>query len=208
MRPVRSRECTRAYTARGTPESNGKEPIPEGWLVLLEEILVGEREVPAVADDDVVEELDAEEVASLLEPETQEAGGPTHFGRSDRAISIRPTPMPRLIALLPKVWTATKPVRQPAPDAGPALCSRCAVPGGNPEVQGVSLGVAILDLTRSCVRRCHGVPGRFRSGADSHAGGPWFESRCDHSEVAKIAGVFSLPQRRRGREDDTLVTPG
>jgi hypothetical protein len=35
--------------------------------VLLEEILVGEREVPAVTDDDVIEEGDAEDLAGLLQ---------------------------------------------------------------------------------------------------------------------------------------------
>jgi len=34
--------------------------------MLLQEILVSEREVPAVADHNVIEELDAEEVARLL----------------------------------------------------------------------------------------------------------------------------------------------
>jgi len=44
-----------------------KQPTPSGWLVLLEKSVVNEREVPAVADHDVIEEGDAEAVAGVLE---------------------------------------------------------------------------------------------------------------------------------------------
>jgi len=45
-----------------------KEPtLSWSWLLLLENALVGKRDVPPIADHDVIEELDAEEFARLLE---------------------------------------------------------------------------------------------------------------------------------------------
>jgi len=58
-------------------------------------------------------------------------------GWSDRAISARPTPAQRLIALLPKVRTPTKPVKWPASRRGAGVVQPLCSTGRQPRGAGV-----------------------------------------------------------------------